>query len=215
MQTDSERAAQARNPFFNVLGRGLEAALNRLVALDPETRTRLGALEGRALSIDFQSALPPLAIAVEDRRLRVGPAREITSALRVCATPASLLALALSRGRGGIAPGRVEIAGDAELARRLEEIATRFQPDFDEAFTRVFGDVAGMKIAQALRDGFAWTRRSARSFAKDGAEYLSEESRDLVARAEADGFFDEVDALRDRTERLAARLRRLDSSRHA
>ncbi len=214
-ETQPSSAARARNPLFNTLGRGLEAALNRLVDLDPDTRARLGALDGRALSVDFKSAVPSLRIVVEGDRLRVGPAFDGASALRVAATPGNLLALAFARGGDGLAPGRIEIAGDAELARRLEQIATRFAPDFDEAFTRVFGDVIGMKIAQGLRRGLAWARTSARTLAQDTAEFLTEEGRDLVAKAEAETFFDEVDGLRERVDRLDARVRRVSAAQRA
>jgi ubiquinone biosynthesis protein UbiJ len=204
--------ARAPNPLFAALGRVLEAALNRLIDLDAETKARIGELDGRALAVDFGAGLPGMRLAVERGRLRVGPAFAGPSALRVAATPGSLLTLALSRGTDrGLPAGRVDIAGDAEFARRLEQIATRFQPDFDEAFARAFGDVAGVRLARALRQGLAWSQRSARALAADAAEFLTEEGRDLVARAELEGFLDEVDALRERADRLEARVRRLAS----
>lgn len=194
-------AVRAPNPILAALGRALEEVLNRLVALDAETQARLRALDGRALTVDFKGALPSLRITVEAERLRVGPAFEGTSALRVAATPGALLSLALARGGdGALPPGRVEIAGDAELARRLEHVAARFAPDFDEAFARVFGDVIGFRFARALRGALAWSRDSARSLARDAADYLSEEGRDLVPRTELDPFLDAVDAVRESAE---------------
>ena len=47
-------------------------------------------------------------------------------------------------------------------------------------------------------------------FAESAAEYLTEESRDVVPRAELDAFHDDVDTLRDDAERLAARVARLN-----
>jgi ubiquinone biosynthesis protein UbiJ len=209
-------AARAPNPLLVALGRALETALNRLVDLDPDSRTRIAALDGRAITLDFQGSALSMRIAVERDRLRIGPAFAGTSALRVAATPGSVLALAFARGgAGALAPGRIEIAGDAELARRLEQIATCFAPDFDEAFTRVFGDVIGMKIAHALRRGLNWSRTSARGWAQDTAEFLTEESRDLVAKAELETFFDEVDGLRDLVDQLDARVRRISASPRA
>ncbi|WP_395680209.1 SCP2 domain-containing protein [Dokdonella sp.] len=202
------------NPLLAVLGRALETVLNRALDLDPDTRDRLAALDGRAVTLDLAGSsgrmAPALRIAVEAGRLRVGPAFEGDSALRVSATPGSLIGLALARGRdGALPPGRVAIAGDAELARRLEQIASRYAPDFDAAFARVFGDVAGFQIARAFRGAFAWSRKSAQALARDTAEFLTEESRDLVARAELDTFLDDVDALRERADRFAARVQRL------
>ena len=201
------------NPVLAALGRALEVALDRLVDLDPETRSALRSLDGRAITIDFRPAPFAMRIAVAGDRLRIGPAFEGESALRVAASPAALLSLALARGReGAVTPGRVEIAGDAELARRVERIASRFAPDFDEAFARVFGDVAGFQIARAIRQSLAFAKKSGESLARDTAEFLTEESRDLVAKPELDTFLDDVDALRERADRLDARVRRLSAT---
>jgi ubiquinone biosynthesis protein UbiJ len=197
-------------PLLALLGRALEAALDRMIDLDPETRAALRALDGRAVTVEFRGTPLAMRIAVEGDRLAIGPAFAGDSALRVAASPAALLGLALARGReGAVTPGSIDIAGDAELARRIERIATRFAPDFDEAFARVFGDVAGFRIARGLRRALQGARDGARSFARDAAEFLTEEGRDLVAKAELDTFLDEVDALRERADRLEARVHRL------
>jgi len=203
-------APRAPNPLLSVIGRALEVALDRVLDLDPETRKELRALDGRALTFEFRNTPLAMRIAVNGDRLAIGPAFEGTSALRVAATPAALLGLALSRGReGAVTPGTIEIAGDADLARRLERIASRFAPDFDEAFVRIFGDVAGFQIARGLRRAFAGVRDSTKAFARDAAEFLTEEGRDLVAKPELETFLDDVDALRERADRLEARVRRL------
>ena len=175
-------ASRRPNPLLAVLGRMLESVLNRAIDLDPDTRARLDALDGRAVTLDLAGSsgrmAPALRIVVGAGRLQVGPAFEGDSALRVSATPGSLIGLALARGRdGGLPPGRVSIAGDAELARRLEQLASRFAPDIDAAFARAFGDVAGFRIARAFRGAFAWSRTSAQSLARDTAEFLTEEGR--------------------------------------
>ena len=210
-ENSSDRTHErTRNPVLALLGRALEAALDRVVDLDPETRASLRPLDGRAITIEFRNTPLAMRIAVAGDRLAIGPAFEGDSALRVAATPATLLGLALARGREGVVtPGRVDIAGDAELARRVERIASRFAPDFDEAFARVFGDVAGHQIARGVRTALAGLRDSARAFARDTAEYLTEEGRDVVAKPELDAFLDEVDALRERADRIEARVRRL------
>ena len=219
--TISEKSATTRapNPVLKVLGRGLEQALNHALSLDPETRSALGALDGRALRVEFRGSGLALRLAVDGERLKVGPAFEGDSQLRVSATPGSLLGMALGRMLGdadaSVPPGQVDIAGDAELARRLERLGSRFEPDIDEAFARVFGDVVGFQIARLFRRGFAAARDSAGSLVRDGADYLVEESRDLIAKPEMEQFLDDVDQLRERADRLDARIRRLDSAPRA
>jgi ubiquinone biosynthesis accessory factor UbiJ len=210
---------RAANPVLKLLGRGLETAINHALSLDADTREGLDALDGRAVRVDFRGTGLAMRLAVEGQRLVVGPAFEGENHLQVSATPGSLLGMAFARLRGdndgGLPPGQVEIAGDAELARRLERLATRFEPDIDEAFARAFGDVIGFRIARMFRRGLGFARESTAALVHDTADYLVEESRDLIAKAEMEQFLDEVDELRERGDRLEARIARLAPVRRA
>lgn len=195
-------------PLRKLAGRALESALNHVLSLDPDTRQKLPPLDGRSIQLHLRGPELALAVTVQGDRLEVGPPRD-GSQLRVAASPGSLLAMALRRGDEGVSPGKVDIAGDADLARRLEKLATHFQPDFEEAFARSFGDVLGVPLAQAIARGLRHARESARHLAGDGADWLRDEARLAPAPGEVDDFLDGVDALRERTERLEARLARL------
>jgi len=202
--------ARQPNPVLVRLGSLLEAALNRALALDEDSRAKLGALEGRSIGVELRSFNLALAISVRDGKLCVGPHWERRSDLNLRASAGSLLAMALRRGDDSpLPPGKVEISGDAELARRVEKLLHGFRPDVEEAFAQAFGDVLGVPLARALRHAFEWSRESAQALALDTAEYLKDERRDLVAPAEMEQFLDDVDALRERSDRLEARVRRL------
>ena len=71
------------------------------------------------------------------------------------------------------------------------------------------GPIIGPQVSRVLREGLRAGSKLARDLARDAAEYVTEESRDVVAKAELAAFHDDVDALRDRAERLAARVARL------
>jgi len=196
-------------PLRVIAGRALETALNHVLSLDPDTVQRLSALDGRSVQLHLEGPALTLAITVHDGRLKVGPGRE-DSQLRVRATPGSLLAMALRRDDEGVAPGKVDIAGDAELARRLEKLASKFAPDFEEAFTRTFGDVLGVPLAKAVREALAHARESGSHLAEDTADWLRDEVRVAAAPGEVESFLDGVDTLRERSERLESRLARLE-----
>ena len=195
-------------PLRKLAGRALETALNHTLSLDPETRQKLGVLNGRSVQLHLRGPEIAWAVTVEDGCLKVGPPQE-DSQLRVAATPGSLLAMLFKRDDDGIAPGKVEIAGDAELARRLEKLAGKFAPDFEEAFARTFGDVLGVPLAGAIRKALAHTRETAAHLTGDGADWLRDEARVAMAPGEVEGFLDGVDALRERSERLQSRVQRL------
>ncbi|MCD9032496.1 SCP2 sterol-binding domain-containing protein [Luteimonas sp. Y-2-2-4F] len=198
-------------------GRLLEQALNRAIALDPDTREALRALDGRHVVLEVESPALSLRVDVDGGRLRVGPAAGGAEPdLSVRGTLGGLIGqLPFLQRRGATATGRVRIAGDAELARRLQGLARGFDPDWQRPFASVFGDVLGVQIADALANALRRARVAGRSLAESGAEFLTEESRDLVGRAELEAFLDDVDVLREGVDRLDARVRRLRASASA
>jgi ubiquinone biosynthesis protein UbiJ len=193
-------------------GRALEAALNRAVALDPDTRDALGALDGQRIVMALDAPALALQIRVAGTRLQVGPVEDGEPDLAVRGTLGGLLRQwpAFARTRAGAAPaGRLRVSGDADLARRLQQLATRFDPDWQLPFVAVFGDVLGVQVANAVRGALVQARRDAGELAHAAAEFVTEESRDAIPRAELEAFCDDVDGLRDGVERLAARVARL------
>ncbi len=207
--TDSVSRSLLPRPLRALAGRALETALNHTLSLDPDTVARLGALDGRSVQLHLRGPELALSVTVQGDRLKVGPAQD-DSHLRVAATPGSLLAMLVKRDDDGVSPGKVEIAGDAELARRLEKLASKFAPDFEEAFARTFGDVIGVPLAKAVRKGLAHARETASHLTSDTADWLRDEARIAAAPAEVETFLDDVDQLRERSERLEARLARLE-----
>jgi ubiquinone biosynthesis accessory factor UbiJ len=195
-------------PLRKLAGRAMESALNHVLSLDSDTQQKLAGLEGRRVQLHLRGPEIALAISVVDAKLQVGPPGD-DSQLRVAATPGSLLAMLFRRDDEGMAPGKVEIAGDAELARRLEKLASRFAPDFEEAFARAFGDMLGVPLARTMRKGLAHARETAAHLTEDSAAWLRDEARLALAPGEVDGFLDGVDELRERSERLQSRVQRL------
>ena len=175
-------------------GRTLEAALNRALALDPDTRDQLRALDGQRIALRLDA--PPLAVEVrvDGERLVVGPVdAQREPDLGVRSTLGALVAqLPMFRRDDAPPVGRLHVSGDAELARRLQRLAERFD-----------------QIANAVAGALKQARATARNLAQSAAEFVTEESRDVVGRDELNAFHDDVDALRDDVERLAARISRL------
>ena len=205
-------------PAFNwkqPAGRALELALNRALALDKDTRAALRALEGQRVALTLAS--PPLAlqVRVEEQALRVGPVdADAEPDLGVRATLGGLIQqLPMFRSSNAPPVGKLRIEGDAELARRLQQLAQNFDPDWQQPFVSVFGDVIGVQIAKAVAAGLKQAQVAGKNLAETAAEFVTEESRDVVPRAELDAFHDDVDALRDDVERIAAKIARLRRER--
>jgi len=202
--------------FKPIAGRALEVALNRLLALDPALRNELSALEGRRIQLTMEAPSLAIELNVRDGRLAVVAANPDSvyagsePDLAVRGTLGGLLAqLPFLRPRAGVPVGKMKIAGDAELARQLQRLAERYDPDWNMPFTDVFGDVLGVQLASGVRAALRAGRDGAAQLARHGAEFLTEESREVIGRAELDAHLDDVDVLRDRVERLATRMQNL------
>jgi ubiquinone biosynthesis protein UbiJ len=198
-------------------GKALELALNRALALDADTQDALRGLDGQRVAVTLTS--PPLAlqVRVDGAALRVEPVDATREPdLGVRSTLAGLIGQLPMFQRDGAPPvGKLRIEGDADLARRLQRLAQGFDPDWQLPFVRVFGDIAGVQVAKAVAAGLRQAQVVGRNFAETAAEYVTEESRDVVPRAELDAFHDDVDALRDDVERIAAKIARLARERQA
>src|SRR5690606_26751757 len=144
--------------------------------------------QGRSVELAVEA--PPLALRlqVERDRLTVGPVDPGNEPdLGVRATLGGLLSqLPMLRRDDAPPAGRMRVSGDADLARRLQRLAERFDPDWQQPFVTVFGEIAGVQVARAVAAGLRHARDAGRDLAETAAEYVTEESRDVVGRAELD-----------------------------
>lgn len=191
--------------------RVLEGGLNRVLSLDSSAADTLQGLEGRSIALRLKPWPAPVQISVSEGRLRASDAAEPD--LSISASAGALVALAAERGGFELPAGRIDISGDADLARRVQKLVKQLDPDWDKPFADFFGEVAGYQIAKGLRGAVAWGRATAKSLVRSSSEYLREESRDLIAPGELADFVDGVERTRDDVERLEARIERLARAR--
>jgi ubiquinone biosynthesis protein UbiJ len=188
----------------------LEAVLHRNVAASRRAQSLARQLDGRVMSLTVEGTPIAFYFRAEGGRLAVSPRHDGTADASLSGTPIALLALAGPKAEGALRTGGVRIEGDAEVAQKFRDLLAEAQPDFEEELARVIGDVGARRIANAARDLLGWGRKAAGSFAGSVVEYLQEEGRDVPTRVEVDEFLEGVDRLRDDTERLEARLARLE-----
>ncbi len=126
----------------------------------------------------------------------------------------SLVTLAKMVGGAGsqaIRDGDVDLTGDAGTAQRFQALLDHARPDVEEELSRVIGDVAAHQLAKFAHGLGDWARAARSTMGENVREYLQEEHRDLPTRYEVEKFSQRVSVLRDDVERVAARLKRLES----
>ena len=178
-------------------------ALNHVLRAEPWARERLAPFAGEAVEVTA-APLPPLVFTIEPGGLLSaggsGPSLVVNLKPRILA--------GLARGEEHALRG-VEVSGNARLATEVMQLARRLRWDFEEDLSRLLGDVAAHRIAEAARAFAAWHVDAATRLAAAAADYATDESGMLVRRAELDAHAGELQALRDAIERLDKRISRL------
>jgi len=195
---------------FRVLGRIVDGALD----LDPEARAALSELSGKVVDFDIAGA-GSIRLRIDGEHVRVEPRDDSAGAdVTIRGAPLSLLRFMFDDDREAmILGGEVRLQGDIALATRLQRIAARMDPDFEEALARHLGDVPAHELVRGMRGLGDWLRGAAEALMADASEYLLHETRATPRREEVDRFVHDVDDLRDGAERLEARIARLERRR--
>jgi len=204
--------------------RPLQAALDSLVAARLRSRDQVKALDDKVIQVTL-TGLPPddlftLYICAEGERLVLRASHDgVPDAAIAGSIPAFLRALAKP---GAMLPDDIAAEGDTSLVRDLRDLLGGLEFDWEDrlsrAATRLTGSAAtGDPLAHGIGE---FVRRGGRAFGyagdrllKDVAEYLREETRQVVSKQEVAAFVHGVDAMRDDVERFAARMAQFDSAR--
>ena len=193
-----------------VAGRVLQEALNRLLRLDAASLEKLDALQDRRIELHLQSPDIALAVQVRGQTLQVGPVdpgQEPDISFK--STLSGILKSLPMFAQGQPAIGAMRISGDVELARLLQNLVKEFDPDWQEPFVKALGPVFGPQAAKFIREGLRQAKTGAGNFMQSGAEYVTEEARVVVSKSELDDFNTQVDKIRQRGDRLQARVNEL------
>lgn len=189
----------------------LEIALNRVLRLEPSALSRCAALDGRNLALEATDLGWRFVIEPGAAGVRIASDNDIVADVTARAPAAGLLTLALRMAGGERGPPReLEVEGDTELLQTFAGILAQVGFDPEELMARALGDVAAHRLAHGARKLFGWSRRSAQTLSYSGAEYLREETGDLARGGDVEIWMQDIERLRDDTDRLQARLERLE-----
>lgn len=201
-----------KTPLPGILAAMLETAINRLLDLDEGTPARLDRLEGRMLKLDLDGVGITLFFAFNGGQVEVGTRSSYEPDTVISGSPAALFAMAAPEGMGnwGSPDSRVNITGDANLARDLERLFSRLDPDWEGRLSRIFGDVWGHQVASGLRVGLEQARGTAENAGSMLSEYLEQNRGPVVRGDEIDGFAEAVDDTRQSVDELEENIRRME-----
>ncbi len=188
---------------------GLEGVINKALKLDPATLNKLQTLQGHIFL--FHCNAPELSLYLipgnGDIRLCGIYDGQADTALTGSAQAFVTLATA-SDPASALVNGELELHGDSQALMSLQKILKQLDIDWEAPLTNIFGDVVGHQLGSGLRHGLRFGRQALQGFKRQLDDYIVHESNLVPPRWQAEKFFNEVDQLASRTERLHAQLQK-------
>jgi ubiquinone biosynthesis protein UbiJ len=190
----------------------LQFFINLLDKCDSEAFAPLQAHHQKVLKIQFTDLNIDLYFQVCPQQLKVSlepPIERINTEIR--GQSFQLLQLLLSREAPMATFNRHQLVlvGEVGLAQAFSQIFQQLDLDWEEALSYVLGDFMAHQLGQLLRAGHLWGKNFSQARFADLSEFIREEAKWLPTTAEVSFFLEQIDHLRDATERLALRVQRL------
>jgi len=167
--------AEYLTPLPGMLALALETAVNNVIQLDRQAPARLRKLEGRLLKVDLEGLGITLFFTFRHGVVRVRLDADGDPDTVISGTPLALFAMTEPEdAEWGLPESKVQINGDASLARDLERIFRKLEPDWEGPLIGLLGDTAGYQAAEGIRQGAKAAREGIRNAGQALSDFLKD-----------------------------------------
>ena len=190
----------------------LESAINHYISLDDNIAEFLQPLAGKVIAITINPFNETLYLCPTENNIQclesfVG---EIDTTISGSLVALGLMGISKAPMRS-VYKGEVKIIGDMEVGRKFQLLFDKLDINLEKKIAAYTGETFAHSLGQLFRTSKNWTEETIETFKLNATEFLTEETRDLPAKPEADIFYRQVDELRMDYDRLAAHVTRLQS----
>ena len=190
----------------------VEKALNAYLKLDGEAFDNSQLLRDKIILLHITGLAIDLYSVVGSEDIQVLGEYAGTPDATISGSLGSLVRLGTSEdSASAMLESDVEISGDLRVAEGFSRLLSEASIDWEELLSKLIGDIPAYQTGSTVRKGNEWVAQTADAMKQNVAEYLSEESRMVPAKAEVKGFMEEVDVIRMDADRLEARIKLLEA----
>ncbi|MBQ0756704.1 MAG: SCP2 sterol-binding domain-containing protein [Amphritea sp.] len=188
-----------------------ETSLNKLLLLSPETVDQLGQLSNKVIAIQLTSPAASLSLQPSERGLQIDMFERDDADVTLTGSASDFFRLLTAADNSDAMFGKsINVSGDSALATRFSKVLIDAALDWEAILAQLLGDLPAHEIARYLRWKANLYLNTGNSLMLNLEEYLKEELRVLPSAPEINLFSSEVDRIRQETERLTARIERLE-----
>lgn len=188
----------------------LTKAINVYLTLDPESTQRLHKLQGKAITIELQPMQLIFQCVFTDHGVRIHTDSQLPTQAKIRGTPLQMLGAVITKeNRQRFFAEDLSIEGQAELANEVIALFDELQIDWEEALSRIVGDIPAHQLGRFVSHINTWLNNTKNTLTEDINEYIHEEAQWVPAREALQDFFTEIDTLRMDVDRIEVRVNQL------
>ena len=197
-----------RNPTLHTAGlAAAESVANAALRLSPHSVEALKGLADQVLALECTR---PALTSEEDGTLRLRGVHDGPVATRVTGSLEDFAELARADDPAAtLINGGIRLEGRSAPLIDMQRILGDLDIDWEAPLVASLGDVVGHQLATMLGGAFEWSRSAASSLQRQIGEFATEEAGLTPPRIALEHFYDDVQSLSERTERLTQRIERL------
>lgn len=194
----------------------IEFALNHTISLDPHGRELISPFHGKVIKLDILNPNMTIYILAQGNHFQLleNFDGDIDTTVRANLTDLAQLSLkAKDEKNQSVFKGRIKVEGNVSLGQQFQSLFSKLDIDWEEHVSQITGDIIAHQLFSSGKKLFAWGKNSKQTLGLDITEFLQYETRDLLEKREVEFFLTQIDELRYATDRLEARIKRLDTSK--
>ena len=203
------------NPLLIPLLAAMEAALNQLFAMDPESFARLADFKGRIIAFHITDMDQWLYFFPDKQGMQIISHYEGEPDTVISGSLLAFAKMALAEDQEktrSVFKGDIKITGDMALGQHFQALFQQLDIDWEEHLSHITGDVLAHSLGNVARGVLDFGKQLFNSLGMDVSEYLQYETRDIASGPEIQHFNQQVDTIRNDVERAEARIKRLEQA---
>ncbi len=190
----------------------LEAAINAWLKLDSEAMPQFESMHDKVICLHITGLELNLFFFPSAEHIQVLSQYGGEPDTTIHGSPLALMRLSSADDAGkAMLDSDAYIEGDMGLGTRFSAILKSVEIDWEEFLSKAVGDIVAHQAGSVASETKGWIKDSEHAMRLNMGEYMTEENQLLVAEAEITHYMDQVDELRANTDRMQARVERLQN----
>lgn len=192
----------------------VEVVLNQVIKQDPAALQRLAKHEGRMMGVVI-TGMAQVNVRITREGVNLSMTPDVDADVVLSGSSTDFLNLAQASDKANeLINSNIDMDGDTELALSITRVVQTLDIDWEALIQPLTGGVLAHQIGKGVRSLFKWGKDTSRTYRRAGKEYLEDEVQLVTPAPLLDQFNADVDQLRLSTDRLEARIARVENNKN-